>query len=160
MGGVLRGRSQDDLGISGQLDDAPRVRVIGQSDAAQLDIVFGGNADFGVDIQAGVALAELGAGLGEDGFESLGHAQAGLMSGGPDLSGDDIAQVDKGAPTIAGGILAPTRDSQVVPAAIAAAGAAHDDMVAAVGQEMDLRRLEIGVGKEAHQTFAVARKLA
>ena len=85
MGSVRCGKREHHFGITGQLDDPRRVGMVGEGHAAQLDIVFGRDADFGVDFQAGMVLAKLGAGLSEDGFATLGGAPARLMGGGPEL---------------------------------------------------------------------------
>ena len=45
---------------------------------------------------------------------------------------------------VAGGVLAPAGDRQVLPAAVAAAGAGDHDMVAPVGQEVGLRGAAVG----------------
>ena len=119
------------------------VRMVGEGHAPQLDVVLRRDADFGVDFQAGMALAKLGARLREDGFVALGGAPARLMGGGPEFPGLHIAQIDKSAPAIARGILAPAGDRQVAPAAVAAAGAADHDVIAAVGQQVDLRSVQI-----------------
>ena len=133
MGSVRRGKREHDFGITGQFDDALRVGMVGESHPAQLDIVFGRDADFGVDFQAGVMLAKLGPGLSEDGFAPFGGAPARLMGGGPEFAGGQIAQIDKSAPAIARGILAPAGDSQLPPAAVAAARVADHHMIAPVG---------------------------
>jgi hypothetical protein len=85
-------------------------------------------------------LPKLRARLGENGFVALGRAHHGLIRGGPEFARRQIAQIDKRSPAIAGGILAPAGDRQIAPATVAAAGAADDDMITAVGQEMNLRR--------------------
>ncbi len=133
MRSIRRGRREHDLGVTGQFDDTPRVGMVGEGHATQLDIVFGGDADFGVDFQAGIVLAKLGASLSEDPFVTFGRAKARLMSGGPGFAGGGIAQIDKSAPAIARGIFPPAGHSQIPPTAIAAARAADHDMIAAVG---------------------------
>src|ERR1035441_9637529 len=104
--------------------------MVGESHTAQLDIVFGRDADFAMDFQAGIVLPELGTGLREDRFATCGGAPARLMSGRPEFAARQIAQIDKRAPAIARGILAPASDSQVPPAAVAAARIADHDMIA------------------------------
>ena len=59
-------RRQHDLGVAGQLDRARRVAAVGDADAAQLDVVFGRDADLGVRVDVAVAAAEFGAALRED----------------------------------------------------------------------------------------------
>src|ERR1035441_5874568 len=86
--------------------------MVGEGHAAQLDIVFGRDADFGVDFHTGVELAKLGAGLSENGFATFGRPPARLMGGGPEFAGGHIAQIDESAPAIARGILAPAGRSE------------------------------------------------
>ncbi len=129
MGCVRGGSREHHFRITGQFDDARAWRMIGERDAPQLHVVFRRNADFGVDFEAGMTLAKLGARLREDGFVAFRCAQGGLMGGGPEFSRGHIAQIDKRSPAIARGILAPAGDRQIPPAAVAAARAAdrrHD----------------------------------
>ena len=123
MGSVRRGKCEHDFDITGQFDDALRVGMVGKSHAAQLDIVLGRDADFSVDFQAGMVLAKLGAGLSENGFATFGGPQARLMGGRPEFVGGQITHIDKSAPAIARGILAPAGDGELPPAAVAAARA-------------------------------------
>src|SRR2546421_12683383 len=80
------------------------------------------------------------------------------MSGGPELSGGDIADIDKSSRAIAGGILPPAGNGEFSPTAIATPRVADDDVITAVGQQMNLRRFKIGIGKDPHEAFAVADK--
>src|SRR5664279_2538198 len=107
--------------------------MVGESHAAQLDVVFGRDADFGVDFHTGLELAKLGAGLSENGFATFGHPPARLMGGGPEFVGGQVAYINKSAPAIARGIFAPAGDGEVPPAAVAAAGAADHDVIGAIG---------------------------
>ena len=139
---------QHDFGVTGQFDGALHVGMIGEGHASQLHIVFRRDADFGVDFQIGMVLTKLGARLGEDGFATFGRAKTRLMSGRPEFAGGHIAQVDKCSPAIARSVLAPAGDGQIAPTAVAAAGAADHDVVAAVGQELNFGRGQIGIGEQ------------
>jgi hypothetical protein len=56
MGSDRRGKREHDFDITGQFDDALGLEMVGESHAAQPDIVFGRDADFSVDFQAGMVL--------------------------------------------------------------------------------------------------------
>src|SRR5207247_10933637 len=114
--------------------------MIGQGDTPQLDVVFGRNAQLGMDLEGAMALAEFRPGLCENRFVILCRAQRRLMSGGPEFSGRHVAQIEECAPAIAGRILAPAVNGEIVPATVAAAGVADGDVLAAIGKQMDLRR--------------------
>ena len=109
-----------------------------------------------MDIEPRVLLPELRPRLREDGFGGLGRAQGGLIGGRPELARPHIAEIDKGAPAIARGILPPTGDRQLAPAAVAAAGTRDGHMVAAVGQQMHFGGRWRRVGEDAHHAFAAA----
>ena len=156
MGRVRRRCRQDHFRITGQLDDAGQRRAIDEFDAPQLHIIFGRDADFGVDFQPGLALSELRAGLGENGFVALRFAQGRLIRVRKELTRRDVTDINKGAPVIAGGIFAPAGEGQLVPATITAARAGDDDMVATVGQQMHLRHGWGGIGEQACRTFHFA----
>src|SRR2546427_7142242 len=134
--------------------------MVGERNAAHLDVIFGRYADFGMNFEAGVALAKLGARLGEDGFVVFGGAQSRLISRGPKFSAGGVAQINKGSPAIASHILAPAGDREVMPTAITAAGGADDNVIAAIGEKMDFRRVGAGIGEDAHNIGAGAFKRA
>ena len=156
MGRVRSLRREHHLGIARQLDHAHRRRVVGELDAPQLHVVLGRNADLGVGLQPRLILAKLRPGLGEDRLLALRRPQGGLMRGGPEIACRGVSQVDKRPPAIARGVLAPSCHGQIAPAAVAPAGAADDDMIPAVGQQVDLRRRGRGIGYDAHSALRLA----
>ena len=162
-GGMRRvrgGRREHHLRVTGQFNDARHGRTISDRDATQLHVVFGRHADFGVDLQPGMTLPEFCARLGEDGFVALGCEPDGLVRRGPDLARRPIAQIHKGPPAIARGVLAPAGDRQIAPATVAAPGATKDDMIPAVGQEMYLRCRGSGIRVDPHHALARAQEQA
>src|SRR4029077_20575559 len=114
--------------------------MIGQSDAAQLDVVFGRNAQLGMYFEIAMALAKFRPGLRENSFVIFCRAQCRLISRGPEFSRRHIAQIEESAPVIAGRILAPAGDGEIFPATVSAAGIADGDVIAAIGKKMNLRR--------------------
>ena len=71
---------------------------------------------------------------------AVGLDAARLIAGGPDVAAVDVAQEDVGAPVVARRVLAPARDRQIAPAAVAGAGGGQHHGVAAVRQQMRARR--------------------
>src|SRR5690606_17940385 len=119
------------------LDGARGARVIGDAQAAQLDIVLGRYRDLGVRLEATLAAAELGLGIGEDRLVAVDRHGSGLVGGGPEFPALHVAQVAEAAPVVAGAVLAPARDRHVAGAAVAAAGTGQHHVVAAIGQHLD-----------------------
>ncbi len=130
-------------------------RLVGERDTADLDVVFGRNADLGVRFDRLVAAPVFGARLHEDRLVVIGTAQRRLVRGRPVTSVVAVAQVDEGAPAIGGGVLAPAGDGEVVPAAVAAAGVGRHDVVASVGQQVNFGDRGVRVGEHAHDRAGV-----
>ena len=132
MGGLRGGRRKDDLEISGDLDRPSAVTGVPDRDAPQLDVVLGGDADLRVDVQAEVVVPELHASLREDRLLPLRCLHDGLRRSRPVFTGRGVAQVQESAPAVARGVLAPARERDVAPAAVAAAILAHHKVIAAI----------------------------
>ena len=132
-----------------------RVRgVLVMRDAAQLDIVFGRDGDLGVGLEAAIAAAELGARVGEDRFVVLRTAAgSGWNAADQNSPVGSVADIAEGAPVVAGGVFAPARDRQILPAAVAAARIGDHHVVPAVGQQLHLGRRRVGIGEDAHRRF-------
>src|ERR1700693_979856 len=124
--------------------------MIRKRHAPQLHVVFRRNADFRADIEAVLSLAIFGARPGKSNFVVFGRAQGGLISYRPEFSGRCIAQINKCAPAIARGILAPAGDCQIAPTAVTAPGIADRHVVTAVGEEVDLRDSRSGTVEDSH----------
>ena len=105
-----------------------------------------------------VAPAELDARFGEARLERVGRGPRGQERRRPDATARRIAQVAERAPRIAGGVLAPARDRDVVPPAVAAAGVRDHDVIAAVGQELHRRDRRMRRGEHAHRRFGRVRR--
>src|SRR6184192_1298262 len=131
--------------------------MIGQGNAAQLDVVFGRNAQLRMNLEITMALTEFRAGLGENSFVIFCSAQGRLISGGPEFSRRHVAQIDERAPVIASRILAPAGDGEIFPATVSAAGIADGDVIAAIGKEMSLRRTQHGTLEDPHDIFALTK---
>ena len=141
-------RGDHHLGIAGDVD-APACRgPVGDAHAAQFDVVLGRHDDFRMRLElafavgAGIASAELGPAFGEDRLVGQCATLHRLVRGRPHVRravGDiQLAQIAEAAAVVAGAVLAPARDRQILPAAVAAAGLGHHDVIAAVGQQLHL----------------------
>src|SRR5258708_38891224 len=106
--------------------------MIRHSDSAHFHVVFRRNADFRVDFQVASVLTKLGLSFRKDRLVIFGRLHSRLISGRPEFSGRNIAQINEGSPAIACGVLAPTRDRQVTPAAVSASRGNDPKVVAAV----------------------------
>ena len=131
-------RRDHHLGVAGDLDAAPPAAAVGDAQPPQLDVVFGRDDDFGVGIDALVAAPELGPPFGEDGLVGVGLPLRRLVRRRPEGAGLGVAQVAEAAPLVAGRVLAPARDGQILPAADAAAGIRQHHVITAVGQQLHL----------------------
>jgi len=153
MGRIGRRRRQDNLGVAGQVNHAPLMPPVRNVDAAQLDVIFRRDGDFGVRCHVIVATAELHSGLGENGFVRLASLERGLVRSGPQLSAIQVAEVREGPPAITRRVFMPACNGEVLPSAVATAGGTHHDVVPAVGQEMGFRRGDLGIGDDAEGLF-------
>src|SRR5215471_20830419 len=150
MSRIRPGNGKNHFGVTRQFDEALRMRMVRESHASQLDVVFNRNADFRADLQLALALAILGARACKNGFVVFGWAQGGLISHRPEFSRCCIAQINKSSPTIARGILAPAGDGQIAPTAVAASGVGDCQVVTPVGQEVGLWRARVGGVEDSH----------
>lgn len=106
--------------------------MVSECYTTDLDVVFRGNDDFCVRFDRVVSPPVFGTCLHEDCLVVIGTAQGRLMRGRPIPSTIAVTQVNEGAPVIRGGILAPTGDGEVTPAAVTAAGMSRHNVVVAV----------------------------
>lgn len=124
--------------------------MVRKGHAPQLDVVVERNADFCADLQTTFPLTKLDGSARETNFIALGQMQGRLIRGRPEFSARFVTQINKGSPAIACGVLAPTSDRQVPPTAVAAPGVADRHVIAAVGQEVNLRCARSGGFEDSH----------
>ncbi len=152
--GIGGSRRQHDFGIAGDVDGAPRAGAVGDVGAAQFDIVFRRHHDFGVQLDIVVAAAEFGTPFRENHLVVIRLGQGWLVCGGPERTVGRIvfpvAHVAERTPIVARAILAPARQRQFLPAAVAAAGIADHQVIAAIGQQLDFRCARIGAIQDTH----------
>ena len=151
--GVRHGRCERDFDVTRDLDRAPLARVVDQPDATQLDVLLGRDRDLRARLDQlpvdAVAAMELGAPLREDGLVLLRLAQRGLRGIRPERAGRHVAHVAEAAPVVARGVLLPTRQRDVLPAAVAAARGGEEQVIARVRQQLNLRHRRVGARNDA-----------
>ncbi|MNJ37093.1 hypothetical protein D3C77_319000 [compost metagenome] len=131
---VADGWRQYHLGVAGQLQGTATFTMIGQMQAAQLDVVFGRYDDLGVTIEVQLTHLELCPGITKDRFLALGLVQGRLMGGRPVDTAGHVAQVTEYSQVVTGDILTPTRHRQVIATAVTTACVVDHYMVAAIGE--------------------------
>ena len=99
---------------------------------------------------------DFGAIFGERHLIAVGLDRARLIAGRPGFAAAHIAQEDIGAPAVAGDVLAPARDRDIVPAAVARSRRRHHHRIASIRQKMGARHarmrrriVALGVGHQA-----------
>ncbi|MNS78500.1 hypothetical protein D3C72_1121170 [compost metagenome] len=108
--------------------------MIGQMQAAQLDVVFRRYDNLSVAIEVMLTPLELCPGITKDCFLALRLVQGRLMGGRPIDTAGHVAQVTEYSQVVTGDILTPTRHGQVIATAVTTACAVDHYMVAAIGQ--------------------------
>ena len=149
-------RRENHLGVTRRVDRLARPRAVGDADPAQLDILFRRNSDLGMRFEAVVAAAKLRPALREDRLEAVRPLERRLICSRPELTAGHVADVAEGPPVVAGRVFPPARDSEVLPAAVAAAGVGQHDVVPAVRQQLHLRCRGVGAVEHAHRQLLTA----
>ena len=132
VGHIGRWRGQGQLRVRGHLDIARANTQIGNREAANFGIVFGGNHNIELSSQRPVTTNNFGVVLEKDRVVTIRLDRGRLISGGPHVSGLFVAQKNILAPTIPGGIFTPAGDGHVAPTAIAGARGSQHHRVAPV----------------------------
>ena len=132
-------RCEHDFRVARDVEHPASGTTVGDADPAQLDVVFRRNGDHGMRLDTVVDAMKGREPDCERCLVGVGSPQCRLMRGRPDDPVGHIADITEGAPVVAGGVFSPTRDREVVPAAVAAAGAREHDVVPAVRQQLHLR---------------------
>ena len=73
------------------------------------------------------------------------------MSDGPDLATLHVADVAERTPVVSGTVFTPACDSDVLPAAVTTAGVGDHHVVAAVRQQLNLRRRRVRTAEDPHR---------
>ena len=150
---VRDGRTEHDFGIARHFDRAAHERVVGDAHAAQFDIVFRRHGDFGVRLNVAVAAIEFDARFAEGGLITVRGGERWLQCVRPELAAGHVAHVTEHAPVVARAVLAPARDAQIVPAAVAAARIREHDVIAAVRQYLHAGHAGGRVGEYTYGQF-------
>ena len=117
--GVGRGGRQHDLRIRRHIDFASPASVIEDRDAADLGVVLRRDRDFERRRDRAVAPDDFDAILEERRLVTIRFDAARLVPRRPHLAAVGIAKEDVRAPAIARRVLAPARDGEIAPAAVA-----------------------------------------
>ena len=149
-------RCEHDFRVTRHLDLPGHARAVGDADPAQLDVVLRRYRDLGVHVEVEVAAAELRSRLREDRLVVVRPLEGRLMRGGPDLPARHVADIAECAPVVASAVLAPAREGDVLPPAVAAARVADHHVVPAVRQQLDFRHRRVGVAEHVHRRLRIA----
>ena len=131
--GALRGKHELDVG--GDIDHAPAASGVGEADPADLRVILAGDDNLHPGDHGRIGPDELGTILLERDLAGAGCFAGRLESGGPNSPCLDVAQQDVATGIVAGRILAPPRDGQVAPSAVARAGGREHRGELAIGQQ-------------------------
>ena len=158
VGHVVPVRSQDDLGVTGDLQLARPGIVVGQRDPANLDGLLGRDRDLQKRLDVGVAPANGGLVRREDDLVTLGRPADRLISGGPDQVALHVADVAELAPDLARRVLAPARHVEAPAFAVARPRVGDHDVVGGVREQVRPRDGRVRRGQTpAHRGGRVAR---
>ena len=98
------------------------------------------------------------ASFGENRFVRFGRPPRRLRGVGPERATGRIADVAEAAPMVARRVLLPARDGDVLPPAVAAAGAGDEHVVATVRQQLHFGHWRIGTADDANRWRARIRR--
>src|ERR1700687_6300615 len=108
MSEVVGARAENDLRIARHLDLPGTIAPVGDREPSHFDVIFRRNGDYELHLDVLVAPAE-DRFLGEKGDHEIVQLGADrLVSGGPDGTRSNIAEVEKLAPGVAGTVFPPT----------------------------------------------------
>ena len=140
MGGVVRPGGQHDLRVGRQLYPAGPAAPVGDRDATHLSVALGGYDDFEPGCQGLVPPDELRAVFLVRDVVAAWLGTGRLIAGRPHGAAVHITEEYESTPVVAGRVLPPAGDVEVLPTAVARAGARHHDGIAAVRQQVGVRR--------------------
>ena len=120
--------------------------LVGEDEAADLDVVLGRDGDLHVGLELAVGPVVLGLVRRERRAEGVGPCGPGVVGRREDLAGIDVAYVEERAPHVARDVLAVARDREALASRVATATVRDHDRVAAVGQEVRCRNGRVGEG--------------
>ena len=144
---------QHDFGIAGDLKHTLHARTVGDSGAAQFDIVFGRYDDLGMRVEQIGTTAKFDARLGEHCLVRVVRGEGRLERGRPDATAFAVAQVAVHAPRVASHVLTPARQRKALPAAIAATGRGHHHVVAAVRKQLHRGTARVCLAEHAQRNL-------
>ena len=142
---IVGGRRGQHHFTVGRQFDVPRfATAVGERDAAHFTVVLSGYQHVHRGGQVQIVTNELGMILTEYHLVTERIAAQRLSACGPDPAVFGIAQEDEGAVVVPADVLAPARDREVAPAAVAGTCCGEHHGVAAVAEQMGNRRAARG----------------
>ncbi len=143
MGDIVSGRTEYHFGVAGHVDLADPQAVIGQGEAPDFHVVFGGDSD--VELRGDVIVPPReGRLLGQEyGGVPLALHACRVIRRRPDRPAAYIAQVHELAAVVAGGIVARPRHRDAVTGARPAAGIGDGGDVSSVRQKLGMRKRRV-----------------
>src|SRR5438105_11526489 len=109
-----------------------------------------------MSVESEITTSKLCSTFREDHFVFIWSFQSRLICCRPELAGLCITDIAERAPIVASSVLAPPRNGQILPSAVAAAGVGDHHVIPAVGQQLHLRRRRIRAVEHAHRGFGGA----
>ena len=129
---VRGGGRQDHFRITRHLDLPAPAGVVGDGDAAQLDVVLGRNDDLGIGVEVVVTAAKLGSPFRKNRLEVFRLLERRMIRCRPEPAAGHVPDEAKRSPVVEGAVFAPACDGEVLPAAVSAAGIGDHQVVSAV----------------------------
>ena len=128
--------SEDDLCVGGDLDLPGQRALVSDGKAAELGVVLWRQDDLKGGGQGSVVPDDARPVLGEGYLVPLRLRTGRLVGSGPHRPAFRVAQENIASPGVPGHVLAPTRNGDVPPAAVAGAGSGDHDGIPAIGEEV------------------------
>ncbi len=154
---------QDDLRVRRHVDLAGPASLVPDRHPARLGIVFGRHHHFQSGRHRPVAPDHVDPVFEERGLVFVGFDAAGLVAGRPHGATLDVAEEHVGAPAVARRVLAPARDGEVTPTAVARPHRRHHHRIPAVGEQLclgdGLMRGRETAGRRRHELVHARRGL-
>src|SRR5512136_2344385 len=104
-------------------------------------------------VDAAVPATELRACLRKNRFVLLQSFAGRLICCGPDIPAGYVADVTEHAPVVAGAVLSPARDRDILPAAVSAARVRDHHVVSAIRHQLHLWYRRVGAAENADRRF-------
>ena len=167
MGLIGAATVEGHLSVAGDVERARPDAVIGQRDPADLNIRVGCDRDLVACLDVRIATLKNGPVRTQDRLVVVGVSTEWLPTGRPCAAAIEVADIEVLSPAVAGRVLAPARDVQVIAGAVSAPGLGQHDAITTVRQQADVRRRHVdcspvarAVGRGPHRRMSHRTLLA